>query len=128
MAQKIALLALLVPEYQPGLEFFVAGLRFDLVEDRAEAKKRWIVVRPKGAETGLLLARAEGAEQAAAIGHQTGGRVGLFLQTEDFDGDAARITAAGGVFEETPRTEAYGRVAVFRDPFGNRWDLIQPAP
>lgn len=128
MAQKIALLALLVPEYQPALEFFVAGLRFDLVEDRAEAKKRWIVVRPKGAETGLLLARAEGAEQAAAIGHQTGGRVGLFLQTEDFDGDAARITAAGGVFEETPRTEAYGRVAVFRDPFGNRWDLIQPAP
>ena len=128
MAQKIALLALLVPEYQPALEFFVAGLRFDLVEDRAEAKKRWIVVRPKGAETGLLLARAEGAEQAAAIGHQTGGRVGLFLQTEDFDDDAARITAAGGVFEETPRTEAYGRVAVFRDPFGNRWDLIQPAP
>lgn len=128
MAQKIALLALLVPEYQPALEFFVAGLGFDLVEDRAEAKKRWIVVRPKGAETGLLLARAEGAEQAAAIGHQTGGRVGLFLQTEDFDGDAARITAAGGVFEETPRTEAYGRVAVFRDPFGNRWDLIQPAP
>ena len=128
MALKIALLALLVPEYQPALEFFVAGLGFDLVEDRSETNKRWIVVRPKGAETGLLLARAEGAEQAAAIGHQTGGRVGLFLQTDDFDGDAARITAAGGVFEETPRTEAYGRVAVFRDPFGNRWDLIQPAP
>lgn len=128
MGQKIGLVALLVPEYQAGLDFFVGGLGFELIEDRPEGTKRWIVVRPTGAETGLVIARAVGAEQQAAIGNQHGGRVGFFLQTGDFDRDAVRIRAAGGTFEEPPRDEIYGRVAVFRDPFGNRWDLIQPAP
>jgi catechol 2,3-dioxygenase-like lactoylglutathione lyase family enzyme len=127
MGQQIGLVALIVPEYQAGLDFFVGALGFELVEDRVDGSKRWIVVRPRGAETGLVIARAVGAEQKAAIGNQSGGRVGFFLQTDDFDRDAARITAAGGTFEEKPRDEVFGRVAVFRDPFGNRWDLIQPA-
>ncbi|MGR3662420.1 MAG: VOC family protein [Paracoccaceae bacterium] len=127
MRQKIGLVALVVPEYEAGLAFFVDGLGFELVEDRIDGAKRWIVVRPVGAETGLVIARAVGAEQKAAIGNQTGGRVGFFLQTDDFDRDATAITSAGGAFEEEPRNETYGRVAVFRDPFGNRWDLIQPA-
>ena len=82
--------------------------------------------RRPGGGTALLLARAADARQAAAIGNQTGGRVGFFLHTDDFARDHARIMAAGGVFEETPRNEPYGRVAVWRDPFGNRWDLIGP--
>jgi catechol 2,3-dioxygenase-like lactoylglutathione lyase family enzyme len=127
MGQKIGLVALIVPEYQAGLDFFVGALGFEMVEDRVDGAKRWIVVRPKGAETGLVIARAVGVEQVAAIGNQSGGRVGFFLETDDFDRDAARIVTAGGSFEEEPRDEVYGRVAVFRDPFGNRWDLIQPA-
>jgi len=126
MKRRIALVALLVPEYEPALAFFVAGLGFDLVEDIAQGDKRWVVVRPPGGETGLVLARAVGPEQRAAIGGQAGGRVGFFLESDDFSRDAARIVQAGGKFEETPRDEPYGRVAVFRDPFGNRWDLIQP--
>jgi catechol 2,3-dioxygenase-like lactoylglutathione lyase family enzyme len=127
MGQKIGLVALIVPEYQAGLDFFVGALGFKIVEDRVDGAKRWIVVRPPGAETGLVIARAVGSEQIAAIGNQSGGRVGFFLQTDDFDRDASQIVTAGGLFEEKPRDEVYGRVAVFRDPFGNRWDLIQPA-
>lgn len=126
MRQKIGLVALVVPEYEAALDFFVEGLGFELVEDRVDGAKRWIVVRPVGAETGLVLARAVGTTQQAAIGNQTGGRVGFFLQTDDFNRDAAAIVTAGGSLEEEPRDEAYGRVAVFNDPFGNRWDLIQP--
>jgi predicted enzyme related to lactoylglutathione lyase len=127
MAGKIALVALVVPEYEPALDFFVAGLGFDLVEDFPMGKKRWVVVRPKGCETGLLLARADGAIQTEAIGNQTGGRVGFILHSDDFEADAKRIVTAGGVFEEDPREEVYGKVAVFRDPFDNRWDLLQPS-
>jgi predicted enzyme related to lactoylglutathione lyase len=127
MKQKIALAALVVPEYEPALEFFVDGLGFELIEDLPQGGKRWIVVRPRGSETGLVIARAVDAAQRAAIGNQTGGRVSFFLQTDDFDRDAERIEKSGGSFEEQPRDEVYGRVAVFRDPFGNRWDLIQPA-
>ena len=87
--------------------------------------KRWVLVRPKGGDTALLLARAINDDQRAAIGNQTGGRVGFFLQTGDFAADHARMTAAGVTFEEPPRHEPYGTVAVFRDPFGNRWDLLQ---
>jgi catechol 2,3-dioxygenase-like lactoylglutathione lyase family enzyme len=123
---RLSLVAILVPEYDAGLAFFEA-LGFTLVadEDRGGGK-RWVVVRPRGGGSDILIARAEG-EQAKAIGRQAGGRVGHFLTSDDFAADARRVTAAGGVFEEAPRHEAYGTVAVFRDPFGNRWDLIQPA-
>lgn len=127
MKQKLGLVALVVPSYEAGLAFFVDGLGFELVQDIPQGDKRWVVVRPVGAETGLVLARAVGAEQEAAIGNQTGGRVGFFLHSDDFERDARNITAAGGVFQEDPRDETYGIVAVFADPFGNRWDLIQPA-
>ncbi|MGR3292035.1 MAG: VOC family protein [Paracoccaceae bacterium] len=127
MKQRIGLVALVVPEYEPALDFFVGGLGFELIEDRPDGAKRWLVIRPAGAETGLVLARADGIKQTAAIGNQTGGRVGFFLHTDDFYRDAKRIHEAGGVFEEEPRHELYGIVAVFSDPFGNRWDLIEPA-
>ena len=124
--QSITTLALLVPDYDTGIAFYVDGLGFDLLEDLDQGTKRWVRVAPAGGGAALLLARAEGARQAAAIGDQAGGRVFLFLETDDFNRDAARITAAGGIFEEAARDEPYGRVAVWRDPFGNRWDLIQP--
>jgi catechol 2,3-dioxygenase-like lactoylglutathione lyase family enzyme len=124
----IAALALVVPDYDAAIAFFVGGLGFDLLDDIDQGRKRWVRVAPPGGQgAALVLARAEGTRQRAAIGDQAGGRVFLFLETADFARDAARITAAGGRFEEAPRDEAYGRVAVWRDPFGNRWDLIQPA-
>jgi catechol 2,3-dioxygenase-like lactoylglutathione lyase family enzyme len=125
MTQHLALLALLVPNYQDGLDFFVSQLGFSLLEDSDHgAGKRWVRVAPEGAQTQFLLAKAVG-DQRKAIGQQGGGRVWLFLQTDDFNRDHAAYTAAGVQFEESPRTEPYGTVAVFRDPFGNRWDLIQ---
>lgn len=124
---RLSLVALLVPDYDAGIAFFTA-IGFALRQDEDQGGgKRWVVVEPTGGGSGLLLARAAGA-QATAIGRQAGGRVGFFLTTTDFAGDAARIIAAGGRFEETPREEPYGTVAVFADPFGNRWDLIEPHP
>jgi catechol 2,3-dioxygenase-like lactoylglutathione lyase family enzyme len=125
--QSIAALALLVPDYDDGIAFFVGRLGFELVEDTAlSPTKRWVRVRPPGAtETSLLLARAASPAQARAIGAQAGGRVFLFLHTDDFDRDHARYLAAGVTFVEEPRLEAYGKVAVFEDPFGNRWDLVE---
>jgi len=118
--------AIVVPDYDAGIEFYVGKLGFDLITDEDHGGgKRWVTVRPKGAQTAILLARAASDAQSAAIGNQTGGRVGFFLQTEDFAADHARMLAAGVAFEEPPRFEPYGSVAVFRDPFGNRWDLIQ---
>lgn len=104
-------------------------LGFELIEDTdLGAGKRWVLVRPTGAtETALLIAKAEGERQNAAIGNQAGGRVGFFLFTDDFARDHAAMLAAGVEFLEPPRHEAYGTVAVFTDPFGNRWDLLQPA-
>jgi catechol 2,3-dioxygenase-like lactoylglutathione lyase family enzyme len=123
---RLSLIALLVPDYDAGIAFFTA-IGFALVEDSDQGGgKRWVVVRPPGGGSDILLARAQG-EQTGAIGRQAGGRVGFFLTSTDFAADSARITAAGGQFEEAPRHEPYGTVAVFRDPFGNRWDLIQPA-
>ncbi|NDU99891.1 VOC family protein [Pseudoroseicyclus tamaricis] len=122
---RLGLVALVVPEYDAAIRHYVDDLGFELVEDIDQGHKRWVVVRPPGGETGLLLARASGPEQAAAIGNQTGGRVFLFLQTETFDADHARMQAAGVTFMEDPRDEPYGRVAVFRDAFGNLWDLLQ---
>ena len=115
----------LVRDYDEAITFYVQALGFELVEDTPlDDGKRWVVVRPRDArETGLLLARATG-EQTAHIGNQTGGRVGWILNTTDFDGDHARMLAAGVVFDEVPRQEPYGKVAVFQDLYGNRWDLI----
>lgn len=122
---KLSALAILVPDYDAGIAFFVGQMGFDLLEDTDIGDgKRWVRVAPKGAETAFLLAKAVG-DQTAAIGNQGGGRVWLFLETDDFARDHAAMTAKGVQFEETPRTEPYGTVAVFRDPFGNRWDLIQ---
>ena len=120
---RLRQVALLVPGYDAGIAF-LTGLGFALVEDTPlSAAKRWVVMRPQGGGSDILVARAVG-RQRAAIGRQFGGRVGLFLWTEDFDAGAARVTGAGGSFIEVPRDEAYGRVAKFRDPFGNLWDLI----
>jgi catechol 2,3-dioxygenase-like lactoylglutathione lyase family enzyme len=124
---RIATLALVVPEYDEGIAFFVGGLGFDLLEDIDQGHKRWVRVAPPGGGVALLLAQAAGPRQTAAIGDQAGGRVFLFLETDDFDGTHARLTRAGAQFMEPPRDEPYGRVAVWRDPFGNLWDLIQPA-
>ena len=126
MSQKLALLSLLVPDYDAGISFFVVVMGWDLLEDADLGDgKRWVRVAPKGAQTAFLLAKAVGDQQIAAIGQRGGGRVWLFLQTDDFAGDYAAMGAKGVVFEEAPRDEPYGQVAVFRDPFGNRWDLIQ---
>ena len=120
------MITLLVPDYDEGIAFYVGRLGFALVEDTdLGAGKRWVVVAPS-AGAALLLARAADARQAAAIGRQAGGRVGFFLHSDDFDADHARMSAAGVTFEAPPRREPYGRVAVWRDPFGNRWDLIGP--
>ncbi|WP_046119994.1 VOC family protein [Ensifer aridi] len=129
MKQVIAHVALVVPDYDAAIAFYCGRLGFDLVEDTELGDgKRWVLVRPKGAtETALLLANADGERQRAAIGNQTGGRVGFFLFTDDFARDHAAMLAAGIAFLEEPRHEAYGTVAVFADPFGNRWDLLQPA-
>ena len=122
----LALLSILVPDYDAGIAFFVGQLGFDLLEDTDLGDgKRWVRVAPEGAQTGFLLAKAVGQRQTDAVGEQGGGRVWLFLQTEDFAADHARMIAKGVQFEETPRDEPYGTVAVFCDPFGNRWDLIE---
>ena len=126
MAARISALALVVPDYDSAIAFYVGKLGFRLTEDIDQGHKRWVTVEPPGGGTRLVLARAEGRDQTAAIGNQTGGRVFLFLQTDDFARDHAAYIAAGVVFEEDPRTEPYGTVAVWRDPFGNRWDLISP--
>jgi catechol 2,3-dioxygenase-like lactoylglutathione lyase family enzyme len=124
----LAAVALVVPDYDAGIAFFTA-IGFELRTDAAlGGGKRWVTVAPAGAETALLLAQAVDGRQASAIGNQTGGRVGFFLRTDDFDRDEARLILAGAIFEQAPRDEAYGRVAVWRDPFGNRWDLIGPPP
>ena len=122
----------MIGEYDEAVEFFVGVLGFDLIEDAAARtndgrEKRWLVVRPPGGETGILLARADGAEQEGVIGNQVAGRVGFFLHVDDFDAAYARMQAAGVEFAGEPRSEAYGRVVVFVDIAGNRWDLLGPA-
>lgn len=124
--------AIVVDDYDEALAFFVGTLGFEVVEDSparttAGRPKRWVVVRPPGAETSVLLAQAEGPDQAAVVGRQAAGRVGFFLRVDDFAATHARLVARGVEFEGPPRREAYGRVAVFRDVAGNRWDLLGPA-
>jgi len=128
----LGLVAIVVAEYDPAIEFFVDVLGFELVEDSTALTtdgrpKRWVVVRPPGAATGLLLARADGPDQAAVAGRQVAGRVGFFLNVDDFDQVYGRLTAAGVPIARPPRDEPYGRVAVFTDIAGNKWDLIGPA-
>lgn len=129
MRARIALVTLVVPDYDQAIAFYCGALRFELVQDtHLPDGKRWVVVRPRGGEgTGLLLAEATGLNQEAAIGNQAGGRVGFFLHTDDFERDFIAFVAAGVRFLEAPRTEAYGKVAVFEDAFGNKWDLLQPS-
>jgi catechol 2,3-dioxygenase-like lactoylglutathione lyase family enzyme len=126
MATRLAMTTLVVPDYDAGIEFCVGALGFDLLEDSdLGAGKRWVVV---GSHVGgrLLIARAADDAQSAAIGNQTGGRVGFFVHTDDFAGTHARLVDAGVMFLDQPRCESYATVAVFSDPFGNRWDLIEP--
>lgn len=124
MPRRLALVAVLVPDYDAALGFFLP-LGFELREDTdLGGGKRWLRIGLPGGSTEFLLARAVGGRQAAAVGNQGGGRVWLFLETADFDRDHAAFSAAGVAFEGPPRDEPYGRVAVFRDPWGNRWDLI----
>jgi catechol 2,3-dioxygenase-like lactoylglutathione lyase family enzyme len=127
MARHLALLSLLVEDYDQALAFYVGKLGFSLVEDSDQGDgKRWVVVSPGPGGSRFLLARAADERQAARVGDQGGGRVWLFLHTDDFAGDHARMSAAGVRFLEEPRHEAYGSVAVFEDLYGNRWDLLQP--
>jgi catechol 2,3-dioxygenase-like lactoylglutathione lyase family enzyme len=129
MKQWIGLVSVVVREYDEALAFYVGTLGFTLVEDTfiAEQNKRWVVVSPPGAtQTELLLARASDAEKASRVGNQTGGRVALFLYTDDFARDYQRYKANGVVFVREPKAEPYGTVAVFEDLYGNLWDLLQP--
>jgi catechol 2,3-dioxygenase-like lactoylglutathione lyase family enzyme len=129
MKQSIGYVALVVADYDEAIRFYVDTLGFTLVEDSyiEEQDKRWVLVAPPGsAETKLLLARAAGSEQAARVGNQTGGRVFLFLHTDDFWRDYQAYRARGVVFVREPKRESYGIVAVFQDLYGNLWDLLQP--
>lgn len=130
---SIELVTLIVHDYDAAIAFFVDALGFDLVEDSPALTndgrpKRWVVVRPAGAETGLLLARADGDEQEAAVGGQAAGRVGFFLRVDDFDATYRRLLANGVPVLREPRDEPYGRVCVFADVSGNPWDLLGPRP
>ena len=127
----LELICLIVDEYDPAIDFFVGQLGFELVEDSPSTTndgrpKRWVVVRPPGASTGILLARADSAAQRSIVGEQHAGRVGFFLRVDDFDASYDRMRATGVTFVAEPRDEPYGRVAVFLDLAGNRWDLLGP--
>ncbi|MEM1019597.1 MAG: VOC family protein [Pseudomonadota bacterium] len=131
MTQALSSIALLVADYDEAIGYFVDVLGFNLAEDACiSADKRWVRVTPPGSPQGgcsLLLAKAANGAQRSAIGNQSGGRVFLFLETDDFARDYARFQAAGVQFCETPRQESYGKVVVFEDLYGNRWDLIERA-
>lgn len=123
--------AIVVDDYDQAIAFFVGKLGFELVEDSPSLTndgrpKRWVVVRPKGGETGLLLAKADGETQRSAVGKQFAGRVGMFLRVDDFEAEHARLRAAGVEFVTEPKDAEYGRFAVFLDVAGNRWDLLGP--
>ncbi len=123
---RVALATLVVADYEEAIDFYVRAVGFALVEDTDLGDgKRWVVVAPEGEGTGLVLAKADGLAQLARVGDQTGGRVALFLSTDDFAADHARMARAGVCFVEEPRTERYGTVAAFEDLYGNRWDLIE---
>ena len=127
MNQTLALISYVVRDYDEAIAFFTNVMQFELVEDTPQDNKRWVVVRPRGGTgASLLLAKADSPEQIAAVGNQTGGRVFLFLQTDDFQRDFEHMCLHGVEFMEEPRHEVYGTVAVFKDLYGNKWDLLQP--
>ena len=126
MKNSLAHISFLVRDYDEAIEFFTKALQFELIEDTPQDGKRWVLVRPRGSETSLLLAKADSPKQTAAIGDQTGGRVFLFLHTDDFQRDYSHMKAHGVEFLEEPRHEPYGIVAVFKDLYGNKWDLLEP--
>jgi catechol 2,3-dioxygenase-like lactoylglutathione lyase family enzyme len=129
LKQRIASVAVLVRDYDEAIGYYTGMLGFELREDSPrERGKRWVLVAPPGAETALLLARAEGDAQQVRVGDQADGRVGFFLHTDDFHRDHAAMLARGVRFAEAPRKEAYGTVAVFEDLYGNRWDLLESGP
>jgi len=125
----LSAISILVAEYDEAIAWYCSKLGFELVVDTPMGGgKRWVVVAPNAeAQTRIILAKASGSEQIALIGRQMGGRVGFFLQTDAFDDTYARMAKLGVVFREEPRSEAYGKVVVFEDCYGNGWDLIQPA-
>ena len=128
---RLELVTIIVDDYDQAIAFYTGALGFDLVEDSPSLTndgrpKRWVVVRPPGGQTGILLARSDGPHQATAVGNQTAGRVGFFLRVDDFAAAHDRMTSAGVEFVTAPRTEPYGQVAVFLDIAGNRWDLLGP--
>ena len=129
---QLDLFSLVVDDYDAAIDFFVDALQFTLIENEPSVTndgrvKRWVVVRPPNGGTGLLLAAADGERQAAIVGNQFAGRVGLFLRVENFDATYDRMLRYGVVFVGEPRTELYGKVVVFVDVAGNRWDLLGPA-
>ncbi|MEP4036084.1 VOC family protein [Pseudophaeobacter sp.] len=127
--QALHAIALLVPDYDAAIAFYCDLLGWQLAEDIDQGTKRWVRILPPGATQGsLILAQATGSRQNSAVGNQFGGRVGLFLTTDDFARDHAQMLALGVKFEENPRHEPYGTVAVWQDPFGNRWDLLELTP
>jgi len=127
MTQFISAISLIVPDYDQAIAFYVGLMGFELIEDTELSEdKRWVLVAPPGStETRLLLAKATNEAQEEIIGEQAGGRVFLFLETYDFEGDIALMERAGVDIIDGARVESYGKVAVFRDPFGNKWDLIE---
>lgn len=127
--QHLASIALVVKDYDEAIAFFTQKLNFELIEDTSLTEtKRWVVVRPSGGGCALLLAKAVNEQQASRVGNQTGGRVFLFLHTDDFWTDYERLVAHGVQFVRLPSDETYGTVAVFEDLYGNLWDLIGPVP
>ena len=129
--KHIPLVTIVVDTYDEAVEFFVDVLEFELVEDSPSLTndgrpKRWVVVRPPGAETGILLAQADGVDQSRVVGDQAAGRVGFFLRVDNFEAAYSRMRKSGVQFDTEPRDEDYGRVAVFRDISGNKWDLLGP--
>lgn len=129
MNPRIGSVTLVVDDYDAAIAFYTGALGFDLIDDvPLDAGKRWVRVAPVGGGTALLLAKAANDAQCARVGDQTGGRVGFFLETDDFARDHSAMLARGVRFAEAPREEAYGTVAVFLDLYGNRWDLLEPKP
>lgn len=121
---RLEAISIIVPDYDEAIAFYRDVMGFSLAEDIPQGHKRWVRVAPQGGGASFILAQATTPRQTRAIGNQGGGRVWLFLQSDDFDADHARLKSKGVRFEEEPRTEVYGKVAVFQDPFGNRWDLL----
>lgn len=128
MNQKLVHIAIVVNDYDEAIAYYTQKLHFELIEDTQLSEvKRWVLVRPKGSECALLLAKAANEEQKKAIGNQSGGRVFLFLHTDNFDRDFANLLKHRIEIVRQPQTEEYGKVAVFKDCYGNLWDLIEPA-